>query len=152
MAPTMTMDAGPQKEATLPLLTDDIPDPTTPLSVFGQALPQELTEASDTTQAKVTPVESPHGDPGAPVTIDLSHANDVFTTLMTESLRDFQAQLLQSRPPQLSEEIRITAETPHGFSLMIISRKASGADALETAQKIVAWLDANGYKPCALPF
>jgi LAS superfamily LD-carboxypeptidase LdcB len=98
------------------------------------------------------------GHPGQPeasgeeVTIDLSRANDVFTTLMTESLRDFQAQLLASRQPQLSEEIRITAEAPNGFSLMIVSRKASGAEALETAQKILLWLGANGYKPCGIPF
>jgi hypothetical protein len=86
------------------------------------------------------------------VTIDLSHANDVFTALMTESLRDFQAQLLALRQPHLSEEVRITAEAPNGFSLMIVSRKASGAEALETAQKILLWLGANGYKPCGIPF
>jgi exodeoxyribonuclease-5 len=150
------LSASPHEdEATLPLLTDDIPDPATPLSVFGTPLPQESTNGVALTQSKAELSERLDDDPWTSeteVTIDLSKANDVFTTLMTESLRDFQAQLLAARQPPLSEEVRITAEAPNGFSLMIVSRKASGAEALETAQKILLWLGANGYKPCSLPF
>lgn len=144
-----------EEEATLPLLTDDIPDPTTPLSVFSTTMPRESTGEAGMTQSKETPVHSPIDNPGTPgdqVTIDLSRANDVFTTLMTESLRDFQDKLLAHQSAPLSEEIRITAEAPNGFALMIISRKATGAEALDTAQKILLWLGANGYKPCGLPF
>jgi hypothetical protein len=149
------LSASPHEEAPLPLLTDDIPDPATPPTVFGATMPQELTNGVSVSQSKATPSESLDDDPGpseTEVTIDLSHANDVFTALMTESLRDFQAQLLALRQPHLSEEVRITAEAPNGFSLMIVSRKASGAEALETAQKILLWLGANGYKPCGIPF
>lgn len=109
------------------LLTDDIPEFLSPLQ---------------TATAYAPPLE-----PAAPPTIE-SQPTDLTTLqglITVEVAAQFQA---QPKPPAMaSNEGRIMATTPQGFTVTLVTRKDTPGEVMTALASMQDWLIASGYQP-----
>ena len=119
----------------LSVAADDIPEPPTPAPLvkaiaFDQAVP-----------------------PG----FDLSQLKDQCLLYVNEAMHqviaDARAALIQLVPEaEPYEEARITALSPEGFSVTLVTRKTTAGDMIQALTKMREWLTAAGYQSTGVPF
>lgn len=106
----------------------DIPDPVVPASVL-QGIPQQDTPP-----------------------VDLTKPSDVCAVLVHEELQTLRAELHALKQSAITEEARITAQSPAGYQVMLITRKSTPGELITSINAMQDWLKSAGYTANEIPF
>ena len=124
-------------------IIDDIPDPPMPPVILGA-----VTEAACQELRRILREEP----------LDLTKFHDhvfmILDTACKTMMADCQARLNQlSQASPLFEEARISAHSPEGYTVVLVTRKATAPELIESVLKMQSWLKNAGYSDAPIvPF